>query len=63
MDVVGAKGLHAADRGGKSDVRRSLVLDGMLTVPQPNITFNLNGARVFKSETKRKCVRLPCLAG
>ncbi|KAK4689249.1 hypothetical protein P7C73_g857, partial [Tremellales sp. Uapishka_1] len=39
VHVNGAKGLMAADRSGKSD---------------PNVTFFLNGAKVFKSETKRK---------
>jgi Ca2+-dependent lipid-binding protein len=41
VTAVGAKHLKAADRGGKSD---------------PNITFLLNGMKVFKSETKKKTV-------
>ena len=39
VDVVSAKGLMAADRSGKSD---------------PYVVFTLNGAKVFKSETKKK---------
>ncbi|TXT05904.1 hypothetical protein VHUM_03665 [Vanrija humicola] len=39
VTVVGAKGLASADRSGKSD---------------PNITFLLNGLKVFKSETVKK---------
>jgi len=39
VDVVDAKGLRAADRSGKSD---------------PYVVFTLNGAKVFKSETKKK---------
>ncbi|ORY31245.1 C2 domain-containing protein [Naematelia encephala] len=39
VEVVSAKGLMAADRSGKSD---------------PYIFFELNGQRVFKSETKKK---------
>ncbi|ORX40969.1 C2 domain-containing protein [Kockovaella imperatae] len=39
VEVIGAKGLAAADRSGKSD---------------PYIIFTLNGQRVFKSETKKK---------
>lgn len=41
VNVIGAKHLMAADRGGKSD---------------PNITFMLNGKKVFKSETIKKTV-------
>ncbi|OCF41255.1 transmembrane protein [Kwoniella heveanensis CBS 569] len=39
VDVLNAKGLHGADRSGKSD---------------PYVMFTLNGNRVFKSETKKK---------
>ncbi|WWD07266.1 hypothetical protein V865_005363 [Kwoniella europaea PYCC6329] len=39
VDVLSAKGLHGADRSGKSD---------------PYIVFTLNGMKVFKSETKKK---------
>lgn len=41
VNVISAKGLMAADRGGKSD---------------PNVTFLLNGRKVFKSETIKKTV-------
>lgn len=41
VTAVSGKGLKAVDRGGKSD---------------PNITFLLNGMKVFKSETKKKTV-------
>lgn len=41
VTVISAKNLKAADRGGKSD---------------PNVTFLLNGDKVFKSETKKKTV-------
>lgn len=41
VNVIGAKNLLAADRGGKSD---------------PNVTFSLNGRKVFKSETIKKTV-------
>ncbi|KAM0786716.1 hypothetical protein ACM66B_002158 [Microbotryomycetes sp. NB124-2] len=39
VEVIGAKGLPAADRNGKAD---------------PYAVFHLNGARVFKSETVKK---------
>ncbi|WVW80773.1 hypothetical protein I302_102759 [Kwoniella bestiolae CBS 10118] len=39
VDVLNAKGLHGADRSGKSD---------------PYVVFTLNGMKVFKSETKKK---------
>lgn len=39
VTVIGGKNLKAVDRSGKSD---------------PNITFLLNGMKVFKSETKKK---------
>ncbi|WVQ85964.1 hypothetical protein IAT38_008132 [Cryptococcus sp. DSM 104549] len=39
VDVLDAKGLHGADRSGKSD---------------PYVVFTLNGMKVFKSDTKKK---------
>ncbi|WVF68009.1 hypothetical protein IAT40_002771 [Kwoniella sp. CBS 6097] len=39
VNVLEAKGLHGADRSGKSD---------------PYVVFTLNGSKVFKSETKKK---------
>ncbi|WWC92373.1 uncharacterized protein L201_007330 [Kwoniella dendrophila CBS 6074] len=39
VDVISAKGLHGADRSGKSD---------------PYVVFYLNGMKTFKSDTKRK---------
>ncbi|WWC72638.1 uncharacterized protein I206_106602 [Kwoniella pini CBS 10737] len=39
VDVLSAKGLHGADRSGKSD---------------PYVVFHLNDMKVFKSDTKKK---------
>ena len=39
VDLLDAKDLSAADRGGKSD---------------PYCVFSLNGQKVFKSQTKKK---------
>ncbi|KAI0757330.1 tricalbin [Daedaleopsis nitida] len=39
VDLLDGHGIHAADRGGKSD---------------PFVVFHLNGQRVYKSQTKKK---------
>lgn len=53
VEVIGAKNIMAGDRSGKSDVGPpSYCLPD--TDQQPYVTFNLNGNRVFKSETKKK---------
>lgn len=44
LELVDGEGLKGADRSGKSD---------------PYAVFELNGAKVFKSDTKKKWVRLP----
>ena len=56
VDVLNAKGLGAADRSGKSDVRVPLNQQQLsrLTPQQPYVVFTLNGQKVFKSETKKK---------
>ena len=56
VDVISAKGLMAADRSGKSDVSRQAYRNQELILYKPFVVFTLNGARVFKSETKKKYV-------
>ena len=54
VDVLSAKGLAAADRSGKSDVCVLPQWRILSSLSQPYVVFSLNGAKVFKSETKKK---------